>query len=85
MSGDDLLYQVEQGVAYFTINREPQRNAISADVIRLFFKYLDKAEKEDAGRGLEFFWLNGEFGVEHLGLQTFSSDKLIDVDAVDTT
>ena len=46
MSGDDLLYQVAQGVASFTINREPQRNAISADVVRLFFKYLDEAEED---------------------------------------
>ena len=44
MSGDDLLYQVEQNIAYLTINREPQRNAISAEVVNLFFKYLDEAE-----------------------------------------
>ena len=46
MSGDDLLYRVEQGVAYLTINREPQRNAISADVVSLFFKFLDEAEED---------------------------------------
>lgn len=38
---------------------------------------LQRAEKEDSGRGLEFFWLNGEIGFEHLGLQTFSADNLI--------
>ncbi len=46
---------------------------------------LERAEKEDSGRGLEFFWLNGEIGVQHLGLQTFSSDELVDADIVDTT
>ncbi len=46
---------------------------------------LERAEKEDSGRGLEFFWLNGEIGVQHLGLQTFTSDDFVDVDLVDTT
>ena len=30
MTEEHLLYRVEGGVAYFTINREQQRNAISA-------------------------------------------------------
>jgi hypothetical protein len=38
---------------------------------------LERAEREDSGRGLEFFWLNGEVGVQHLGLQTFSADNLV--------
>ncbi len=46
---------------------------------------LEKAEKEDSGRGLEFFWLNGEVGVEHLGLQTFKANDLVDADLVSTT
>jgi enoyl-CoA hydratase/carnithine racemase len=46
MSGDDLLYEVKQNVGYLTINREAQRNAISAEVTSLFFKYLDEAEKD---------------------------------------
>lgn len=46
---------------------------------------LERAEKEDSGRGLEFFWLNGEIGVQHLGLQTFTSDNFVDADLVDTT
>ena len=46
MSEAHLLYKVEQNVGYFTINREPQRNAISAEVVNLFFKYLDEAEKD---------------------------------------
>ncbi len=52
MSGDDLLYQVEENVAYFTINREPQRNAISAEVVSLFFKYLDEAETDPNVRAI---------------------------------
>ncbi len=46
MSEEHLLYRVEQNVGYFIINREPQRNAISAEVTSLFFKYLDEAEKD---------------------------------------
>ncbi len=38
---------------------------------------LERAEREDSGRGLEFFWLNGEAGVMLLGLQTFSADDLL--------
>ena len=47
MSEEHLLYRVEKNVAYFTINREPQRNAISLDTINLFLKYLDKAEADE--------------------------------------
>jgi enoyl-CoA hydratase/carnithine racemase len=42
-----LLYRVKQDVAYFTINREPQRNALSLDAINLFLKYLDQAERDE--------------------------------------
>lgn len=38
---------------------------------------LARADREDSGRGLEFFWLNGEVGVEHLGLQTFKAEGLV--------
>jgi hypothetical protein len=46
---------------------------------------LERAEREDAGRGLEFFWINAEAGVEHLGLQTFKANNLVDAEVVDTT
>lgn len=46
---------------------------------------LDRAEREDSGRGLEFFWINAEVGVTHLGLQTLSGDALVDPDVTDTT
>jgi hypothetical protein len=46
---------------------------------------LAEAEKEDSGRGLEFVWLNGEIGVQHLGLQTFKANKLVDAAVVKTT
>jgi hypothetical protein len=45
---------------------------------------LQRAEREDAGRGLEWFWLNGEFGFEHLGLETFRARQLVDKSAVST-
>jgi enoyl-CoA hydratase/carnithine racemase len=52
MSEDHLLYEVDENVAYFTINREPQRNAISAEVVSLFFKYLDEAETDPNVRAI---------------------------------
>lgn len=42
-----LLYRVENGTAYITINREQQRNAITPEAISLFHEYLDAAEKDD--------------------------------------
>jgi len=50
MLEDHLLYHVEESTAYFTINREQQRNAISSEVIELFSKYLDQAERDDQVR-----------------------------------
>jgi len=52
MAGQDLLYRVEDQIAYVTINREAQRNSISADVVALFFKYLDEAENDQAVRAV---------------------------------
>lgn len=46
---------------------------------------LETADREDSGRGLEWFWLNAEVGAEHLGLQTFKGDKLVDPSQVKTT
>jgi len=42
----DLLYEVKDQIAWVTINREPQRNAISADAISLFLAHLDQAESD---------------------------------------
>jgi len=50
MDQQDLLYKVENQIAYFTINREARRNAISGDVTSLFMKYLDQAEQDDSVR-----------------------------------
>ncbi len=50
MSDKDLLYQVKDTVAYFTINREKQRNAISGEIVELFLKFLDQAEKDPGVR-----------------------------------
>ena len=46
---------------------------------------LEKADREDSGRGLEFFYLNAEVGAEHLGLQTFKANDLVDAGVVKTT
>ena len=47
-----LLYRAEEGVAYVTINREPQRNAITPEALALFHEYLDEAEKDGKVRAL---------------------------------
>ncbi len=50
MSDKDLLYEQRGDVAWITINRERQRNAISTEALGLFFEYLDRAEKADGVR-----------------------------------
>jgi enoyl-CoA hydratase/carnithine racemase len=47
---EDLLYEVKEGTALMTINREAKRNAISQEMIGAFMDYLDKAEKDEAVR-----------------------------------
>jgi hypothetical protein len=39
---------------------------------------LDRADKEDSGRGLEFAWLNVEAGPQYVGLQALKADNLVD-------
>jgi len=39
---------------------------------------LERAEREDAGRGLEFLWVDVEAGYEYLDLQALSSSSLLD-------
>ncbi len=46
---------------------------------------LERAEREDSGRGLEFFYINAEIGAEHLGLQTFKANNLVDAGVVKTS
>lgn len=48
-------------------------------------KELAEADKEDSGRGLEWVWLNGEIGVQHVGLNTFKDDGLVDPSEIETT
>lgn len=50
MESHDLLYEVRDGTARLTLNREPQRNAISPEMIGLFNEYLDRAAGDDAVR-----------------------------------
>lgn len=52
MEDRHLLYHVEEGVGYITINREPQRNAITPEAIALFHDYLDEAGKDEKVRAL---------------------------------
>ncbi len=37
---------------------------------------LEKGDQEDSGRGLEFVWLNGEAGYQHVDLLSLNDDNL---------
>lgn len=50
MEEQHMLYRVADGVAYLTINREAQRNAITPEAIVLFHAYLDQAQADEAVR-----------------------------------
>ncbi len=50
MTAPDLLYQVKEGVAHFTINREKQRNTISVQALALFLKHLEEARADESVR-----------------------------------
>lgn len=52
MSEENLLYRVNDHVAYFTINREKQRNAITPEAVTLFMKYLDRAQSDEKVRAI---------------------------------
>ncbi len=52
MSDKDLLYRIEDGIAYVTINREKQRNSISSETVILFQEYLEQAEKDETVRAV---------------------------------
>jgi hypothetical protein len=43
---------------------------------------LERAEREDSGRGLEFVWLQAEAGYEYLALQSFQANSLVDAGVV---
>ena len=50
MSDQELLYEVKDQVAWITLNREARRNALSLDMIDIFFEYLDRAESAEEVR-----------------------------------
>ncbi len=44
---EDLLYEVKDGAALLTINREARRNAISQEMITAFTDYLGKVDRDE--------------------------------------
>ena len=50
MSDQELLYEVRDGAAWLTINREAKRNALSDETLTQFGEALAKAEADDAVR-----------------------------------
>jgi hypothetical protein len=63
-----------------TSSMPPSTRAESATL-----EQLERAEREDAGRGLEFFWVDVEAGYEYASLQAFRSDALLGAGGVDDT
>lgn len=52
MSEPELLYEISHNAAWITINRESRRNALSLEIIDLFFEYLDRAATDDQVRAV---------------------------------
>jgi len=52
MAEEHLLYHVDRGAGRITVNREPQRNALTPESIRLFHTYLDRAENDPEVRAV---------------------------------
>jgi enoyl-CoA hydratase/carnithine racemase len=52
MSEPELLYEVKNGAAWLTINREAKRNALSGETLEQLDKALDRAAEDDAVRVL---------------------------------
>jgi hypothetical protein len=46
------------------------------------YQQLERAEREDAGRGLEFVWLTAESGYEYLALDALHESSLLDGDVL---
>jgi enoyl-CoA hydratase len=66
---DDLLYDVKDRVALFTINREERRNAISLEMIQSFRERLGEADRDEAvgavcltGKGDKAFCAGADLG-----------------------
>jgi enoyl-CoA hydratase/carnithine racemase len=49
---DDLLYEVKEGAAFMTINREDRRNAISQEMISRIDECLDLADRDEKVRAV---------------------------------
>jgi enoyl-CoA hydratase len=71
---DDLLYDVKDRVALFTLNREERRNAISLEMIRSFRDRLKEADRDEAvgavcltGTGDKAFCAGADLGVTLAG------------------
>lgn len=82
MADEHLLYHVENNVAWITINREQQRNAITPDAIALFLEYLERAENDCdvravlvTGAGDKAFCTGAQLGdgISSEGKKTFAS------------
>jgi enoyl-CoA hydratase/carnithine racemase len=52
MEEKDLIYKVKNSVAWMTINRMPQRNAISVQALDLFLDSLDQAKADSDVRAV---------------------------------
>ncbi|MFH1629802.1 MAG: enoyl-CoA hydratase/isomerase family protein, partial [Pseudomonadota bacterium] len=81
---DDLLYEVRDGVAFLTINREARRNSISQEMILSFLDYLAGVDQDAeiqavclTGAGEKAFCSGADLGVGFVqeGEDRFSGPK----------
>ena len=63
----------------------PPRSAPAPANQTATYQQLERAEREDAGRGLELVWLNVESGYEYVALEALDSDSLVDGQLIDNS
>jgi hypothetical protein len=71
-------YPAPAGPPLQTGGLTPPRSAPAPANQSATYQQLDRAEREDAGRGLEIVWLNVESGYEYVSLDALHSDSLVD-------
>jgi hypothetical protein len=61
----------------------PSSPAVPSEAESATYRQLDRAEREDAGRGLEFVWLRVDAGYEYLSLDGLHANGLLDGSVID--
>jgi len=78
-------YPAPAGAPLQTGGLTPPRSAPPPENQTATYQQLDRAEREDAGRGLEIVWVNVESGYEYVSLDALSADSLVDGQLIDNS